>query len=107
MPVKDIHQTVALKNVTPHEVYESLMDSKQHAAFTGAKAKMSREIGGKCEAYDGWIEAFNVELVPDEKIVQKWRGADWAEDVYSVATFKFAKIGADTKLTFTQIGVPV
>jgi len=42
---KDINQTVVFKT-TPHEVYEALMDSKKHAAFSGGAAKISRAIGG-------------------------------------------------------------
>jgi uncharacterized protein YndB with AHSA1/START domain len=33
---KPIHQTVTFK-ASPHEVYEALMDSKKHAAFTSGR----------------------------------------------------------------------
>ena len=72
---KVIHQTVTLK-VPPHEVYEALMDSRKHAAFTGGKAKISRAVGGKFSAYDNYIAGKNVDLVPDKKIVQDWRAVD-------------------------------
>ncbi|MBE3119725.1 MAG: hypothetical protein IMZ50_13355 [Candidatus Atribacteria bacterium] len=42
---KVINQTVTFK-VTPHDIYETLMDSKKHAAFTGGKASISRAVGG-------------------------------------------------------------
>jgi hypothetical protein len=35
---KPIHQTIIFK-ATPHEVYEALMDSKKHAAFTGGNSQ--------------------------------------------------------------------
>ena len=49
------------------------MDLEKHAAFTGGKAEISREAGGGINAYDGYIAGKNVELVPDQKIVQDWR----------------------------------
>ena len=37
---KDIHHTVKIK-ARPSVVYEALMDSKKHTAFTGAPAKIT------------------------------------------------------------------
>lgn len=103
--MKTIKQSVVFRS-NPHEVYEALMDSKKHAQFTEAPAKISREVGGKISAYDGWIEGVNQELVKDKKIVQKWRGADWPEGHYSKAVFELEKVKEGTKLTFTQTDVP-
>ncbi len=115
MKTKNIKQEV-LFSATPHEVYELLMDSKKHAKFTGSKAKIGREVGGKISAYDGYIEGTNLELVEDKKIVQKWRGSDWPEDHYSKASFILEnklfrkklkqKATGGTKLIFFQEDVP-
>src|SRR3989338_1897135 len=105
MKTESIKQVVTFKT-TPHEVYEILMDSKNHTKFTGSKAKISREVGGKFSAYDGYLEGVNLELVKDKKIVQKWHGADWVEGIYSKATFSLKPVKSGTKLTFTQTGVP-
>lgn len=105
MKTKTIKQSVTIK-VTPHEVYEALMDSRKHAKFTGGKASISREVGGKFTAYDGYNEGVNLELVPDEKIVQSWRGSDWPEGHYSRVTFSLKEVDGGTRLTFTQSGVP-
>ncbi len=83
------------------------MDSKKHSNFTGSKADINREVGGKFTAYDGWIQGINIQLVPDKKIVQSWRGNDWPENHYSKTTFFLRKIKNGTKLTFTQTGVPI
>jgi activator of HSP90 ATPase len=106
METKNIRQTVNFK-AEPHEVYEALMDSKKHSKFSGGKASISRKVGGKISAYDDYIEGVNVELVPDEKIVQTWRGSDWPEGHFSTVTFKIEKTPAGSKLTFNQVGVPV
>jgi activator of HSP90 ATPase len=82
------------------------MDSRKHSRFTDAKASISRRIGGKFTAYDGYIEGVNLELVPDKKIVQSWRGSDWPEGHYSKATFALKKVEGGSQLNFTQTGVP-
>ena len=105
MNTKTIRQSATFKT-SPHEVYEALMDSRKHSKFTDSKASISRRIGGKFTAYDGYIEGVNLELVPDEKIVQSWRGSDWPEDHYYKATFALKKVEGGTRLTFTQTDVP-
>jgi len=105
MKTKNIRQSVTFK-ASPHEVYEALMDSRRHAKLTGEKARVSRKIGGKLTAYGGYIEGANLDLVPDKKIVQLWRGSDWPKGHYSKATFALRKVKGGTRLTFTQTGVP-
>jgi activator of HSP90 ATPase len=102
---KNIKQSVTFKT-TPHEVYELLMDAKKHAQFTGGEAKISRKEGGKFSISGGDISGVNLELVPDQKIVQSWRYSDWPEGVYSKATFTLETVAGGTRLTFTQSGVP-
>ena len=106
MKTKTLHQTIAFK-ATPHEVFEALMDSKKHTDFTKAKAVISRDIGGKFTAFDGWASGENVELVKDKKIVQTWRSADWPGNHYSTITFALKQKGVETILDFTQTEIPI
>ena len=85
---KSIHQSVTF-SASPHEVYELLMDSKKHAAFSGEAASISRKVGGKIKAYGDYIEGKNLELEADKKIVQLWRASDWPKGQYSTVTFTF------------------
>ena len=105
MATKTIRQSVTFR-ASPHDVYEALMDSRKHAQFTGGKASISRKVGGKFSAFDGYAEGTNLELVPDEKIVQSWRASDWPEGHYSRASFSLKEVEGGTRLTFTQTGVP-
>jgi activator of HSP90 ATPase len=102
---KTIRQSVTFK-ASPHEVYEALMDARKHSAFTGGEAKISRKVGGKFTIYGGDIEGENLELVPDQKIVQSWRYSDWPEGHYSKATFALEEKEGGTRLVFTQSDVP-
>ena len=105
METRTIKQSVTFK-ASPHDLYEALMDSEKHAQFTGDRADISREVGGKFTAFGGYSEGVNIELVQDEKIVQTWRASDWPEGHYSHITFYFEKSDDGTQLTFTQTGVP-
>jgi activator of HSP90 ATPase len=102
---KTIRQSVTFK-ATPHEVYEMLMDSRKHAAFTEAAASISRKVGGRISAWDGYITGTNLELDSDRRIVQSWHASDWPEGYDSRVTYRLAAVKAGTRLTFTQSGVP-
>ena len=105
MHTKIIRQSFNFK-VSPHQVYEVLMDSKKHSEFTRSEAQMSRNVGGQFSVYSGDIQGINLELVPDQKIVQSWRYSNWPESHYSKATFSLKEVPGGTRLTFTQTGVP-
>ncbi len=103
--MKTIKQKVTF-NASAKDVYEALMDSKKHSAFTGAPANIGKKVGDKINAYGDWIEGENLELVQGKKIVQKWRGKDWNEGIYSIVTFNLKEKDGKTELEFTHEGVP-
>jgi activator of HSP90 ATPase len=105
MNTRNLRQSGTLK-ASPHDVYETLMDSAKHAKLVGAKSTISRKIGGKFSAFDGYAEGVNLELVPDQKIVQTWRASDWPEGHYSRVTFSLKGVEGGTRLTFSQTGIP-
>jgi activator of HSP90 ATPase len=109
MKTRTIRQQVTVKGATPHELYETIMDSRRHAKLTGDKVKMSRKVGDKFTAGGGWIDGMNVELVQDKLIVQAWRGNDddWPKGYYSAVRFQFTKVPGGTRLDFLHSGVPV
>jgi activator of HSP90 ATPase len=100
-----IVQTIFFK-ASPHEIFEALMDSAQHTAFSGAAAQISREVGGEFSAYDGYITGKNLELVPDRKIVQLWRAVDWPAGHFSTVSFILAPEPEGTRLEFLQVDLP-
>ena len=91
---------------TPHQVYEALMDAKQHARFSGDTATISRKVGGTFSAYGGYITGKNIKLVQDEKILQEWIASDFPQGHTSTATFIFKAVKGGTKLLFTHAYVP-
>jgi uncharacterized protein YndB with AHSA1/START domain len=100
-----IRQTVTFK-AGPRAVYEALMDSRRHAAFTGMPARIDRRPGGRFTAYGSYLEGVTIELVPNKKIVQFWRSRNWPPYHYSTVTFALSPVRGGTRLRFTQEGVP-
>ena len=101
-----IRQTVAF-DAPPHALFEALLDSKKHSAFTGAKASISRKVGGKISAWDGYIEGKNLRIEKDKVIVQSWRTTEFKEsDPDSQVMFHFSKKGGGTRLMFVHSKVP-
>ena len=102
---KPIKQTVKFKS-KPRAIYDLLVEAKKHSAFTEHKASNQKKAGGKFSFYDGYITGLNVELVPEKRIVQAWRGADFPKGTYSIAHFELKNARGGTELVFTQYGVP-
>ncbi|MGA8709643.1 MAG: SRPBCC domain-containing protein [Thermoplasmata archaeon] len=107
MKLRTIRQTVLLPG-TPREVYDALMTTRGHMAFTGADARISRKVGGKFMAWGGYIHGKNLKLVPGKTIVQSWVPSDetWPKGHESKVRFSLAPTPRGTRVTFTQSGVP-
>jgi activator of HSP90 ATPase len=106
MKTKNIEQKVLIQ-ATPKAVYDALMNQKQHAQFTDSAAHIRAKVGAAFTCYGGYIKGVMLDLKPNKRIVQAWRGRTWPDGHYSIVTFALAKkAGGKTELRFTQIGVP-
>jgi len=99
------HQDVTFP-ASPAKVYAALMDSTQHAAFTGEPADIGQAAGDAFSAYGGKVHGVNIELVPGKRIVQVWRAGNWAEGVFSLIRFELSGEGNETKLSFDHDAIP-
>ena len=114
-----IHQEPVFK-ASRKRVYEALTDAMQFGKVVQLSAAMqsggmktraapvtvSREAGGAFSAFGGYITGRQVELVPNERIVQVWRAGSWDPGSYSIAKFVLAEQGAETKIKFDHTGFP-
>jgi activator of HSP90 ATPase len=98
-----LHQEVEFK-ASPQRIYEILLDSKQFAAFTGMPAEIDPKEGGALKIFGGLIVARNVELIPDQRIIQAWRSEGWDKGVYSVVRFELKPHGQGTLLVLDHTG---
>ena len=56
--------------------------------------------------FGGYISGRQIELVPDERIVQAWRVAAWSPGVYSIAKFELADDRHGSQIVFDHTGFP-
>jgi activator of HSP90 ATPase len=100
-----LHQEVDFK-ATPHRIYEILLDSKQFSACSGEAATISPEAGGAFTMFGGKIVGRNIELVPDQRIVQAWRPSYWEPGVYTLVKFELKPQGSQTRVILDHTGFP-
>ena len=100
-----LHQEIEIK-ATSQRIYEALLDSKQFAAFTGMPAEIDSKVGGAVTMFGGLILGRNVELVPNQRIVQAWRPASWEAGVYSIVKFELKGQASTTTVVLDHTGFP-
>jgi activator of HSP90 ATPase len=115
---ESIHQEVTFK-ASRKRIYDALTDAKQFEQVVhrsdamktrmppGAPlTRISAEPGGAFSTFGGLIVGMQIELVPNERIVQAWRPAYWKPGVYSIVKFALADNDSGTKLTLDHRGFP-
>lgn len=91
----------------PEAIYEAWLNSEGHTKMTGGEAKVSSEVGGEFEAWDGYIRGRNLELEYGKRIVQSWRTAEFADgEADSRIEITFDREGDGTKVTLRHTNLP-
>jgi activator of HSP90 ATPase len=114
---ESIHQEAFFK-ASRKRVYDALTDTKQFdkvIELSGVMKSMpssdtptgiSREVGGVFTLFGGYITGRQLELLPNERIVQAWRAASWDPGIFSIAKFELVEQGTGTKIVFDHTGFP-
>ena len=114
---ESIHQETLYK-ASRKRVFDALTDTGQFDKIihigTGMNTmslgnkptEISREVGGSFTVFGGHIIGRQLELVPNERIVQAWRVVDWDPGIYSVAKFELVEHASGTKIVFDHAGFP-
>ena len=102
-----------------HRVYQALTTAERFdkvvrlsaaAAFATMPDAPPTQIapieGGAFALFGGYVTGQQVELVPDERIVQVWRARSWEPGAYSVARFVLKDEGTKTRLVLDHKGFP-
>ncbi|KAJ8341368.1 hypothetical protein SKAU_G00336590 [Synaphobranchus kaupii] len=92
---------------SPEELYRVFVNQEMVQEFTHATAMVDPQKGGRFRLLDGNIFGEFQELVPDQKIVMKWRYNTWPCEHYSTITLHFLDHGSETELKGEYKGVPV
>lgn len=88
------------------DLYRTLTTKELMLAFTNSEVVCETDPLGDFSLYSGFVNGQFVELVPNKKIVQKWRLKTWPESHYSEVTIEFEAKGDSTMLNLTQKHVP-
>ena len=112
-----IHQERTFR-ASSRRVYEALTDAQQfdkvmrlsaamRSMATGTKpAEISRDAGGAFSIFGGYVTGLQIELVPNQRIVQVWRPQTWKPGDFSIAKFEIADQGAGCKVVLEHRGFP-
>jgi activator of HSP90 ATPase len=114
-----IHQEAFFK-AKQQRVYTALTDTEQFDKVTqlseamkrglppGAPStKISPDAGGPFSLFGGYVVGRNVELVPNERIVQAWRTINWTPGTYSIVKFELSEESSGTKIVLEHMAFPV
>ena len=115
---ESIHQEVTFK-ASKKRIFDALTDAKQFEQVVhlsdAMKSRMppnapptriSTQPGGTFSTFGGLIVGMQIELVPNERIVQAWRPAYWKPGSYSLVKFALADADSGTTLTLDHRGFP-
>ena len=101
-----LHQEIDYKS-TAQRIYEVLLSSKDFSTFSGAAAEIDPKVGGAFSMFGGLVVGRNVELVPNQRIVQAWRLAqEFPEGIYSLVKIELKARDSGTKLVLDHTGFP-
>ena len=90
----------------PERLYDMYLDSKRHAAFTGAPVKIGARTGARFEAFGGAISGTILQMVPKRLIVQSWRSTNFGKrDVDSTLILRFLPHDKGGRIELTHVNV--
>jgi len=93
-----------LINASIKSVWQALVDSKMIEDWSGGPAKMSAIETSEFSLWGGDIYGKNVEVFPNQKLVQEWQEKKW--DKPSKVTFNLKSKGDKTEIELIHENVP-
>ncbi|KAJ3613754.1 hypothetical protein NHX12_020000 [Muraenolepis orangiensis] len=91
---------------SPAELYRVFLNQEMVQAFTHAPATLEAEKGGRFRLLDGNVLGEFTELVPDERIVMRWRYNTWPCEHYATISLVLSDRSSETGLKVEFRGVP-
>ncbi|XP_029903452.1 activator of 90 kDa heat shock protein ATPase homolog 1-like [Myripristis murdjan] len=88
------------------ELYRTFTHQEFVQAFTRSPAVVEAQQGGSFRLLDGSVSGRFAQLVPDEKIVMRWRFKSWPSEHHATVTLELQERGGETELRMECRGVP-
>ncbi|KAJ3308707.1 hypothetical protein HDV04_000963 [Boothiomyces sp. JEL0838] len=101
-----IQQTVEFQ-CTAADLYVSLLNQARVQIWTRSNADIQEKVGSNFVLFGGNVTGTILELVPNQKIVMKWRLKQWPSEHYSHVTIEFKQGSDSTELKLVQKDVPI
>jgi len=101
-----VRKKEALTDARQFEKVVRLSAATQSMSLGNRPIEISKQVGGAFTLFGGHILGRQIELIPNERIVQAWRVADWNPGVYSIAKFELMEQGSGAKIIFDHTGFP-
>lgn len=94
-------------NARPSDVYDLLLDSSKHAAFTGKSAEIDAREGGTFTFCNGNHQGYFVRLIKNKRIILAWTHKRFPASHYSIVDLLLEKTeDGGTRISLNQLGVP-
>ena len=92
---------------TADRLFDMYLDSRAHAAFTGAEVTIEPRAGAPFRAFNGMLSGTVLHVKPKQLIVQTWRSGNWPTDaIDSVLTLSFWPEGNAARIELVHVNVP-
>lgn len=91
---------------SPAQVYAILADAEALSALSGTSGQAGRLPGEEFSAFDGHVTGRQIDLAPDQRVVQAWRFPVWEPGQYTIVRFTLEAEAGGTRLTIDQDGEP-
>jgi uncharacterized protein YndB with AHSA1/START domain len=91
---------------SPAQVYAILADAEALSALSGMSGQAGGSEGEEFSAFDGHVTGRQIDLVPDQRVVQAWRFPVWEPGKYTIVRFTLEAEAGGTRLIIDQDGEP-
>lgn len=88
------------------DLFNCFVEPRRLQAYTQSDVKFEATPGFEFTLFGGQVQGIVKKIVTSERIVMKWRSADWPEGHYSLVTLRFVKVSGGVEVTLKQIKVP-
>lgn len=94
-------------NTSAKAIYNAWLSSEGHTKMTGGEATVSKKVGERFTAWDGYIHGSNLVLEENERIVQSWRTSQFLDhEPDSQIEILLEETNGSTQLTLRHTQVP-
>lgn len=101
--MKTYHHTYTVQSDIEH-VWRALIDPHEIEGWGAGPAEMDEREGTNFKLWGGDIHGTNIEVIPEEKLVQDWFGGEWPQP--SKVTITLNQEGHDCHVELLHENIP-